>query len=57
MGRTGEQGEEEGSADVGECDGHCWCVSRRKSLGGSQRGGDMDDDLHAAQQHGELHQQ
>jgi hypothetical protein len=57
MGRTGEQGEEEGSADVGECDGHCWCVSRRKSLGGSQRGGDMDDDIHAAQQHGELHQQ
>lgn len=33
-------------------------LSRRKSLGGSQRGGDMDDDIDAAQQHGrEQHQQ
>jgi hypothetical protein len=37
-------------------DKDCWRVGRRKSLEGTQRSGDLDDDIHVAQ-HGREHQQ
>jgi hypothetical protein len=53
----GEGEEAAGSDACSGCSGHCWRVGRRKSLEGTQRSGDLDDDIHVAQHGRREHQQ